>query len=385
MFWWLLLLPLSAWGHGGLPAGNDAFLEDGELLGGGMALGLLLIEDGEPLWVSKGAVGPSVNEFHRRTDGSVLALTFDGIEVTTNGGCHWEPLALQGRQVRRIRTVDSPTHLLATLADGGLPGIVSESFDEGETWTPSLSLPDFFPRQIEVAEGGWFVSGFGDDPIRQMIVATHDAGETWLEPPAVAGLDVVLVGQGGGAVYAAEVFDVGSRLLWSDDGFQTMTELASFDLGRVSHVAEVDGGRLILVDGLQTWWQVGTDPAELRETGPSDCLGPRDGDALWVCADVSRDVGPFLRTTDGVTFEAPIAFDDVCPRACPPGSPGGRANVLDWQDAVDLGLGHACGVEPQAEPTPEPTPEPPVDGCDCGGGAGLALLPLLFVRRYSGT
>lgn len=382
---WLLLLIATAWAHGGLPAGNDAFLVDGELVGGGMALGLMLVEDEGPRWVGSSAVGANVNGYHRRQDGSILALTFDGLFLSPDGGCTWQPLALGGRQVRRIRVVgDDPSHLVATLANNDMPGKLVESLDEGATWTDTgLAIDAFFPRQIELASSGWFVSGFGDDPVRQVTWRSLDQGQSWEEPPALAGRDVVLVGHSGARVFGSEAAGDGSVLLSSVDGFATAEIEGEIPLGRISDAAEIDGRRLVLVDGLETWAQEEGEALVPQEGGPSDCLGPVDGDLLWTCADVRRALGPFLRSADGISFDSPLSFDRICPRVCPEGSAGWRANGLDWSAAQELGLGLAC-EEDSAGDDDDSVPSPGDPGCSCEGGAPsatLLLLPLVGRRR----
>jgi hypothetical protein len=380
---WLLLLCSVAWAHGGLPAGNTAFFDDGELVGGSMALGLLTIEDGESTWVAKGAVNEVVNGFYRRDDGSTLALSFDGLFVTQDGGCTWTRGALEGRQVRLVAQVDGP-HLVATLADAGLPGKLVESFDDGATWTDTaLVQADFFPRQIELTEDAWFVTGFGDDPIRQVTWRSRDSGQSWDEPPAFAGVDTLLVGRGEGTIYVSQPADVGSTLWVSDDGFDTMTAAGSVPLGRILNAVEKDGVVFALADGLVPYRSEGGELIE-QEPGPTDCLGPVRNGTLWTCADVISADGPFLRSTDLQTFETPLSFATICPRQCPEGTAGHDANALDWVDAQDLGLGAACDEVP--EPTPTPPPEEPAD-CSCEGGSMAVFLPLLIGlrRRYSAT
>lgn len=386
-------------------AGRDPFVVAGALLGGSTSWGLVLQDaDGTYRRVCEEALGASMLLAHRLPDGRVLAATLDGLLVSGDSGCSWDPVEglLANLQIAALRAAHAaPDIVYASTSRVGAPNGVWKSIDGGAHFTETALAGTINPLlELAVADDGaaLFVSGVDVDGERPLLRGSLD----------------------GGASFFDAAFDLSSlsrvRVLFVDD---ERVWLSILDGGDVPALASVDRGLLALRSEGAFGNDV-TDVARLGSAGPlfalvrpgalyrrdSDggwslvdgvtlsCLRRVPGDArLWACTSSPKQ---FAVSADGVTFAPLLGADDVQERVCPAESYGALACPAPPaeppppkhppSDAPPTPL--APPAPGGAEPAPTAREDPAADAQPVGctgprGGPLFAVLALVAWRRRS--
>ncbi len=425
----------NAIAHGPFATSLDVYFQPGatQLVLAPTTFGLLISRDGGESfrWVCEDAIGYSGTYTPRyavRADGSIYVTTFDGLKVSRDGGCTFEPvLGPAGSALVADVQVGGDGRVWAASEGGGTANDIYVS-DDGET----------FVAEGQVPASGWYVSirVSPDDP--QRIYATRLV-------PANTGADA------GPAAPRAE-------LLRSDDGgaHWGLASLTGIDLGptgrlrlagvmsgtpevvfAVAEGAAGDGDILYRsIDRGDSWTVSLQTPYPLRgfvaradgttaiagsrnncprlpdEPQLSDvqmltnrgvsweptasqpqmcCIGERSDGLLFSCGENwEPDYFALGTSPDGAEWTKTMRFVElVGPLECPAGTAQAACitDSMGWpklckdlgicvDDMVDAGASSPdAGVDP---------PEQPSGCCDGGGGAsplGLLLVLLLLGRR----
>src|SRR5262249_7808323 len=93
------------------------------------------------------------------SDGSVIAAAFEGLFVSHDRGCQWQPAMGAPRMARAVDVAVEPmvpsraVAVLSTAKDGGFDTAMLESNDDATTWHQAGApiAPDFSALTVEVA------------------------------------------------------------------------------------------------------------------------------------------------------------------------------------------------------------------------------------------
>ncbi len=371
-----LALPGAAGAHSGAAFGTHPFVEDGELIGGGTDYGMLIVEDGVPLWTCEEAFVYEPNWWYRAPGGPTLAGTFEGLYRSTDGGCTWIASTGPLGEATNISAVgsdpDDPTHIWVTTADGATTNRVWESTDSGLTFEETGWADDGIkPRGIGVAPGGQalYVLAIRESDAATLLYGSTDGGVTWTDPleltgwaiPIYLGLSTDL-----GSVYIEALQQGGDQfwLLRVDAGMKTPpVQVASFP-SPINAYVEFEG-KAHLIEGWTRYHVddgiTGTFTEVEGPEIPTRCLSVIDG-RLYSCGLYPCFAQFAVLGDDGVTWEPLIGYEEVVPRDCPTGS---RADSL-CPPIWDL-IAPAPAGDDDDSAAPDPCTDPPADDDDATG------------------
>lgn len=407
----------------------------------GVTFGLLLSSDGGQTWkwVCENAIGYGGTydpDYEIAADGTLYATTFDGLRISTNGGCQWDLAtgAIEDHWVGDVEIAPDGT-VWAVTSSGGVANLVATSTD-GTTFTATALTHELaWFKTVRIAPTPLtndgqrvYVSAYltsqplgGDaglsDP-EALLYRSDDGGESWTEldvgdftfgslpelvidavhpddPDTVYATAVSANPPLGDALYRSE--DAGetwTKILDTEDPIQTV----KFDSNHDLWVGTIADGVRILADGRGTdWIAPGYQPL-------MTCFC-ENGDGLLSCgANWEPDYFAFARSTDGgdnwdklirfAEIDGPLECDpgtiqfDTCESklwpplcqqfGCPGSKDGDGGPTGDGGSAGDggpAGDGGICEGDDCEEDT--------CLGCNAGGSIALSLLviPFLYRRR----
>lgn len=401
----LSALPLTAppaWGHLGEPTikgirfpaarmGETWLIVDN--------VGLLVREGGTWRWLCDEAITPvpGFNDIAPLdADGRTwIAATRGGLYRTTDAGCTFEPVALDGPTYFDLISPhpDRPGEaLVASQSIGEVQNDVFYTTDAGARWQPAHVATTGRIRGLLRATA---------DPDVVYVVHTDgaarsdDGGQTFtpiaLAPPPAdpdarpaTGVDITLLATDPHdplRVWSAFLRFPQSDLQRSDDGGATWTVVAQFGDSPESLIIDPATGEMLLAMPLEGLVHSTDDgarwaPQFLPEPGAwFDCLTRAPGGDIWACV---RRGAPYLiaqSVNAGAGWAGRFAADytDIAgPWVCPPDSATARACATACDRSED-----ACDA-PDAEPTPD------ADGGPSDAGPPDADPPDVPTRRSAG-
>jgi hypothetical protein len=368
----------SAGAHIGGSTGIAAFVDEaGAVRAAGTTGGLITRgDDGTFAQTCEEASGTERPRAYAEAGDGVVVATETGALLTVDRGCTWTPIAgvAAGPVTALASSPTSPGALWAVTASPDADNAVL--FRDGAAFSPRATAPaNTLLTSLVVAR-----ASIHGAPAEDVVVVAGAA------PAAVGRRPVVLIVGGGGlleeATVGAALDDAQlARVLTVDDGadlwFSTLdgvgrghlwrapleavvagtaapVRAGSFD-GLVADTVTFGGAQLAIAGS----GQLSTAPIDAARAGdarftrvpmaPIACL-ELDGERLRACGGQTSP-GWFLASTDGLTFDAAVAFDAVSDLSCPVGTPGSVACAYRFAD---------------------PAPADPVVADDDAGGAGAA-------------
>lgn len=336
-------------------------------------------------WICERAIGfngPEDPSYVVTKSGAIVAGLFDGLRVSRDQGCSWEP----------VKTDATVFVDLTTRNDGAVVALASSydrHTDAGSTYKTQLYLstddarsfvalgprldPTLLAETVDVAPSDpsrIYVSAVrGADTSRQgVLMVSTDGGKHWterataLEPKELAPFIAAVDPKRADRVYlrTSASPENATRLLVTDDAGKSYRRLLAAKGPLLGFALSPDGTTLHAGgpdDGLFTG-SAGADGGELAPVAKLkvQCLA-RTGETLWAC---SNEASGFVAGTSrdgGGTFQAQVHLRDIGgPITCGEGTAVGKECGADWKKLVsELGLG---------------TPSTPTDAGARDGGPG---------------
>ena len=349
-----------------------------------VTFGLLVSRDNGTSWrwICERAIGfsgPEDPSYVVTKSGAIVAGMFDGLRVSRDGGCTWQPL----------RTEAAVFVDLTMRSDGALLALASSydrhtdagslyktqlfiSTDDARSFAPVGPRLDetLLAESVEVAPSDprrIYVSAVrGADSVRKgAMLVSLDGGLKWIERalylapkelgPYIAAVDATRPDR----VYVRTSASPESptRLLVSDDAAKTYRNLLDAKGPLLGFALAPDGNSLHVggpEDGLLTGALDGTPLTQAAKL-KVQCL-TRQGNALWAC---SNEASGFVAGTSadaGPVFAARLHLGDIAgPLECAKGSSVAKECETDWRKLrSDLGLDDApvdAGARKDAGPS----------------------------------
>ena len=364
--------------------------------------------------------------------GTFFVTTFDGLQVSRDGGCSWAQVDRPDLDDRWAPSVHvSKTGEVWTLTSGEAPNVVLASTDDGVTFrevTPPEATDVVWRSVLTAPEDATrvYVTGLRVVPPTEpgalqtepVVFRSSDGGQAWTalgwnlttgEPGTKKGTLLLLgAGPDPDLVFGAyDVFASGSNLsvlVRSDDGGATWTEVLSQAYAPeddewpfIGFHAFADDTRLWVgspkargyesIDKGLTW----TERAADADQSLGCVLREPSGDLLACGHNWDPDFAALGRSTDGgESFDSIFRFSQMRgPLDCAPGTTSARICEPLWpMIAQQFGIAIEEPTTPDASPaTPDATiTEPPEDDprCGCGVVLGLGLVLPFGFRRPGG-
>jgi len=367
-----LLVATSANAHQGLLAGTRPYLDEaGALVGGSSTWGIVLEEDGRWLRVCEESFRTRPSFSYRVADGRILLGGDDGLYVTDDGGCTYASVsdALDGHVVSALAAPsEHPEILFVATSTAGRDNGLFISRDAGLTFAAtSLSLPERMFSRVAVSDDGarLYASALHTADGASLVFASDDGGETFVEHRLSGYVRVKVLGvdvDGESAVLAGDTAAGPSDLLVADPAFEAVRTVGTFDES-IPYYAAFGGVRYVVLNtSLYRETDAGFAPVP---GGPTNCLlTSPSGDALWGCGQL-LDLGHFLSSSDGETFDVHIPFGLVEERQCPEGTAGW--SFCPQNPFADAGI--EVPVDAGGLGTDGGGELPPEGQCSCGGAS----------------
>jgi hypothetical protein len=386
----LACAPGIASANGRAPATNGIYFgpADTHSLYVRSTFGLLISHDdgGTFNWVCEDNIGYGGTfdpKYAIATDGTIFAATYDGLEVSRDGGCSFELSRFRG-PVRPLPPVSSgsqdagppPYHgqghdlwvdaldigptgeVWGATAESGAPNNVFTSNDNGHTFLAgTLGSTEIWWKSVKVAPTDAtrvYVTGYqvahavagSDVGPSAHLVRSDDDGATWQSSPlagvAYGPTPIVIVQAVSPAdkdvlflVSIAAGPSLGDRVYRSADGGATLTEVLA-TTGTVTDVVVRDASHVIIAtttdgayessDGGQTYLahkpHAPEGMAGATDTPTLACLGQRSDGMLFGCGgNWVPDYKAVASSMDDVSWSKVFRFVDIAgPLACPVGT-----------------------------------------------------------------
>lgn len=327
-------------------------------------------------------------------DGTVLAGVFEGLSVTHDRGCSW---AFVGNPLKDEYAIDVSVHhddpsraiaITSTGTDTGFHVILAETNDNGESWSQvgTALLSDLIALTVDVAPSNpdrIYVSGVVGKAYAPVVERSDDRGKTWTrtyfdatyakDTPFLAAIDPVNPER----VYLRMNSDPSDRLLVSNDGAATWTEVYSGMADLLGFALSPDGSRIAVggpSDGVQL--ANATDLAFQQTSSLTTRCLTWSAQGLYACANQFTDGFTLgLSQDEGKTFTGLYNLADICPLKCLDGTSGAATCAMYWPSvAATLGIdAAACGgsaasgsSSSSSSGSSSSSTTPPANGGDCG-------------------
>ena len=364
-----------------------------------VTFGLLKSTDGGKSfrWVCEKAIhygGTHDPDYALTPEGNIYADTFDGVLVSRNGGCVWEPVVGLDTETYVSEVEVGPDgRVWVTSSNGGKPNDVYVSEDGTEFTTSNLPNPTGWwsslrttpadPQRIYVTG---YVNENADGEKEALLRRSDDGGKTWqtldmtkFDFAQESNFRLFGVSPTDPDVLFAHVPGIidptGDALYRSGDGGVTWERILEFRNVISSFHIRPDGQNVIAASieacpgepdptakgcvqisskaGEAGTWTAAAEQPQLA------CIGERSDGVLFGCAaNFAPDNFALGRSEDGQSWEKVFRFADlVGPLPCDSGTEQAQCSVTDWPGVCEmLGL---------CEPT-DPGPEPDDGGDDEG-------------------
>jgi photosystem II stability/assembly factor-like uncharacterized protein len=379
----------------------------------GTTFGLLLSEDDGKSWrwtceKNIGYGGTYDPVYAATSAGTLLATTFEGLSISTDGGCTWafaeDPLT--GHWVSDVLVAPDGA-IWATTSSGGRDNDVYVSRDDGKTFASTkLHTDRAWWRSIRVAptdEKRVYVSGYqlADPTIdagastTPLLFRSDDAGETWTPIALSSDVTVPIFLLGVSPTHPDLVFartddDPTDRLLRSQDGARTFEEVATFQADILAF-ASLQGGKTFLVGTLNQGVRISHDEGKTWQTPKEQprmaCAGdrPQDGEIFACGSNFRPDLFALGRSGDGETWSETVRFVEIGGElSCGEGSGHARFCSELWPTVMtQFGIG-LPDAGPRVPPDASITPKTP-SGCGCGISLSLIFVVLMPISRRSSS
>ncbi|MBS2012840.1 MAG: hypothetical protein JST00_08140 [Deltaproteobacteria bacterium] len=375
--------PVEARANGRFPASNAVIVSptsaDDVIVR--VTFGLLSTRDGGKSWkwICERAIGFSGLEDPSYTvtkSGAIVAGLFEGLRVSRDHGCTWEPVPTEGFSVFIDTTLRSDGAVLALASaydKQGDAGILFKSqlfvsTDDAKTFerVGGLLDPTLLAESVEVAPSDpnrVYVSAVrGEAPRQGVLLVSTDGGKKWIErkiappttgdagksgelAPFIAGVDA----KNPDRVYirTSASPENPTRLLVTDDAGKTFRTLLSAK-GPLLGFALSKDGKTVTAGGPDDGLFGGAfDAKELTKLSAlkTQCLGRGfDGD-LWACSNEASGFVAGTSKDDGASFAARLHLTDISGALeCAPGTGVAKDCAADWPK-----MQSALGFMPEAK------------------------------------
>ena len=390
----------------------------------GVTFGLLVSrDDGDTFrWVCEDAIGYGGRydpDYEVGPDGALWATTFDGLQVSRDGGCSFETIdsPLLDQWIADVE-VAPDGRVFAVTANGGDSNDVYVSTDGVSFSSVDRYIEDGWWKSLQIAPLGdtedaplrLYLTGYkapqeqegdaGTVPHSALLYSSDDGGATWqklalddLEFGNVPQLFVEAVSPTDPDVVFARVLGVngatGDAIFRSADAGETWTRVLDMEDTISAFVVREDGATAIagtVNDGVQISTDGGETWTAADEQPEMACVGERDDGTLFSCgANYEPDRFALARSPDGQCWERVLRFSEIAgPLQCDPGTvQHDTCEVEKWpMTCVQLGV---C-EQPDGGPSTAPDAGTAVVGDDGKGGClgcnvALAGLVLVVPRR----
>jgi len=393
--WLILLVPLMAQAHGGLPISETIVPRQGMLVVPTKYWGVFLGNESTPFtWICEEAINKDQGRAWALTlDGTYHVTDYAGVTTSTDGGCTWRSAGGEIAARTTSAVVADPVdgkRAWATTAEGSdapWNGLFVTA-DDGATWTAALQADEYL-RGVALSSDGQVVYATGASRAQGVPTLTlhlsKDGGKTFASSPLAWQFAVPDGGaftpsqiapiavdpQTPSTVYFRVSTDPTDVLLRSDDSGQTLTELLRVDRNPASTWPAIGGlafdeGRKTLLVATQRGIYRGPLGGALAPVGnltQAQCVIV-SGATVYACGwNYAPDNAALARSDDGGdTFKSIFQYSDtVGPvTTCPPSTPVAQICPGIWQNyASQLGIPVPdMGVAP-----------PPSMHCSCALGS----------------
>lgn len=335
-----------------------------------VTFGLLIShDDGATFhWVCEAAIGYSGTydpAYAVAANGDIYATTFDGLQVSHDGGCSFEPTGapLDGSTFVSDVEIAADGRVWAATSSGAAPNDVYVA-DDGETFTSAgLMNPDVWWESVRSAPGDaqrLYVSGYmpgdADTPPAALLESSTDGGATWNPLPvtdftfgAQPQLFIMGVSPGDPDVVYARVAAVnvpsGDALYRSDDAGASWTKVLDMTDAIRAFLIEPDDTVIAGTvspcpgeqqDAMHGCVKISRGGGAFEPAGSAPemaCLGRRGDGTLFSCgSNWEPDNFALARSTDdGDSWQKVVQFADIVgPLECPDGTT--QHDVCDQQN-----------------------------------------------------
>lgn len=386
--------------HSAPPSGVLPVLVDGALWGGGTSWGVVgQASDGAFVGTCDELFGDALRFYADVATSAgprLLVGTSTGVLATEDGGCTAAPVpGLVGHNAMAVAQAD--TAIFVVTASAARENGLHLSTDGGRSFAPrGPQRDDLILTSLAVdgrGENVW-MAGLMRDPVRPVLLVSHDGGETFVDHadrfPAAVQLRVLAADEAreGGVGVVLVMVDGYRRnhLFHADATLEARARVAEV-IGEVGAWARFAGRELITVNNNDLRLVAGGVTTSVPG-GPTHCLLTIPGDErLWGCGQI-RHGAFFLSSTDGLSWQPhlPIANplpqrdcpeDSAAVAVCAPDAPPGGGDPAPSPDERD-----------KAPPPDEGDPASPEDsvassGCASGahGGGWTLVAVLAFTAR----
>jgi hypothetical protein len=360
-------------------------------------------------------------DYELTAQGTMLATTFRGVQISHDGGCHWDDApAPLGEKYLPVLAVGPDDAIYGAASDAD-DNRIFKSVDDGRTFTPvgAVGLAGDWWTSIEVAPSDAqrvYLAGYrmaGDAPRQRILFRSTNGGQSWTELPttALAGTDIsdlqiaaISPTDPGRVIMRVTLSGIGTQeTLYLSENAGT-TAAGGPTWVKVLEVIDNIPGVVIRRDG--TVWAGTPNTGNYKSTDggrtfavvpdldfETRCLTERADGVMFVCAnDLTPGSAALMSSTTGAvgTWGPRLRFADI---AAPVSCAAGTRQHDDCEELLWCGLSSQLGIT--AEPIECPslvdagidagTGGPPEKSCcDSGGGPASGEVGLVLFGLVTG-